>query len=147
MIAAPSGSNSYIVENVGQIKKELARQQEKNVDGVKLYDGLTEEQYLAAVTNAQSRGLYVTGHLLDQSPLDVQLASGINEIAHIDEFLSHHWIGYNLGNNPDPIHAENYDFPINLETIPQTAAIVAENRIAVVSNLSADEAWGLWRNG
>jgi imidazolonepropionase-like amidohydrolase len=72
--------------------------------------------------------------------LDVQLTSGINEIAHIDEFLSHHWIGYNFGYDPDPAYAENYNFPIDYERIPQTVTLVAENDVAVVSNLSADEA-------
>jgi hypothetical protein len=67
MIAAPSGSDAYIVENVRQIKTELNRQQEWDVDGVKLYDGLAETQYLAAVAEAHQRGFYVTGHMLDQS--------------------------------------------------------------------------------
>jgi imidazolonepropionase-like amidohydrolase len=140
MIAAPSGSDAYIVENIRQINAELNRQQEWDVDGVKLYDGLTETQYLAAVAEAHQRGFYVTGHLLDQSALDVQLTSGINEIAHIDEFLSYHWIGYNLGNDPDPDYAENNNFPIDYERIPQTVALVAKNDVGVVSNLSADEA-------
>ncbi|MCP4402880.1 MAG: amidohydrolase family protein [bacterium] len=133
--------SAFVAENsVGHIKTALADQQEWDVDGVKVYEGLTEEQYLTAVTEAHSRGLYATAHLLDQSPLDVQLASGVDEIAHIDEFLSHHWIGYNLGNDPDPAYAENYNFPIDYETIPQTAALVAKNDVAVVSNMSADEA-------
>ncbi len=132
---------AFVAENsIGQIKTALAYQQEWDVDGVKLYDGLTEEQYLTAVTEAHSRGLYATAHLLDYSPLEVQLGSGVGEIAHIDEFLSHHWIGYNGGNDPDPAYAENYDFPIDYETIPQTVALVAENDIAVVSNMSTDEA-------
>ncbi len=140
MIAAPNGSDAYIVENIRQIKAELNHQREWNVDGVKLYDGLTETQYLAAVSEAHQRGFYVTGHLLDQSSLNVQLASGINEIAHVDEFLSSHWIGYNFGNDPDPAYTEIYNFPIDYERIPQTVALVAENNVAVVSNMSADEA-------
>jgi imidazolonepropionase-like amidohydrolase len=140
MIAAPRGSDAYIVENIRQIKTELDHQQEWEVDGVKLYDGLTEAQYLAAVSEARQSGFYITGHLLNQSPLDVQLASGISEIAHIDEFLSHHWIGYNLGSYPDPAYADNFNFPINYESIPQTVVLMAENDVAVVSNLSADEA-------
>ncbi|MCP4406115.1 MAG: amidohydrolase family protein [bacterium] len=132
--------HAYVPETVGQAKAELRRQQEWDVDGVKVYDGLTEEQYLATVAEAKRRGMYVTGHILNQMPLDEQLVSGIDEIVHIDEFLSPHWIGYNLGNNPDPAYAETFNFPPNYEAIPQTAALVAENDIAVVSNLSADEA-------
>jgi hypothetical protein len=142
MILAPLFDQpaAYVPENVGQAKAELPRQQEWDVDGVKVYDGLTEEQYLATVAEAKSRGMYVTGHILNQIPLNEQLVSGIDEIAHIDEFLSSYWIGYNLGNDPDPTYAEKFNFPLDYEAIPQTVALAAENDIAVVSNLSADEA-------
>jgi imidazolonepropionase-like amidohydrolase len=142
MIVAPLFDQpaAYVPENVGQAKAELPRQQEWDVDGVKVYDGLTEEQYLATVAEAKSRGMYVTGHILNQIPLNEQLVSGIDEIAHIDEFLSSYWIGYNLGNDPDPTYAEKFNFPLDYEAIPQTVALAAENDIAVVSNLSADEA-------
>jgi hypothetical protein len=130
----------FVPENVGQVKAEIRRQQAGGVDGVKVYDGLTEEQYLAAVAEAKSRGMYVVGHMPNQIPMDVQFTSGIDEVAHIDEFLSQHWIGYNLGNDPDPAYAESGEYPIDLESIPQTVALVVENDIPVVSNLSTDEA-------
>jgi hypothetical protein len=79
-----------------QAKAELPRQQEWDVDAVKVYDGLSEEQYLATVAEAKNRGMYVVGHILNQMPLDEQLESGIDEIAHIDEFLSQQWrVGVN----------------------------------------------------
>ena len=142
MILAPAFDrpSAYVPENVEQAKAELPRQQEWDVDAVKVYDGLSEEQYLATVAEAKNRGMYVVGHILNQMPLDEQLESGIDEIAHIDEFLSQHWIGYNLGNDPDPTYAEKFDFPPDYEAIPQTVALAAENDIAVLSNLSADEA-------
>jgi len=141
MILAPvfDSPAQHLSENVAQAKAEVRRQQAWGVDGVKLYDGLSEEMYLAAMAEAKSRGMYVTGHLLDQLPIEVQLTSGINEIAHVDEFLTFHWIGYNPG-NPDPTAAGNIDFPIDYESIPQTAALVAKNDVAVVSNMSTDEA-------
>ncbi|MDJ0640170.1 MAG: hypothetical protein QNJ20_15170 [Paracoccaceae bacterium] len=40
-------------------------------NGVKLYDGLTERQFLAAVSAAEREGLYSVGHLLNQVPLEV----------------------------------------------------------------------------
>jgi hypothetical protein len=129
----------FLPENVGQMKAELRRQQAWDVDGVKVYDGLTEEQYLAAVAEGHNQGLYVVGHMPDQIPLDVILTSGVDEIAHIDEFLQHHWIGFNHGNDPDPAYAEKYNFPLDYEAIPQTVALVVENDIPVVSNLSTDE--------
>jgi hypothetical protein len=129
----------FAPENVGQVKAEIRRQQAWGVDGVKVYDGLTEEQYLAAVAEGHNQGLYVVGHMPDQIPMDVQLTSGIDEIAHVDEFLQHHWIGFNHGNDPDPAYAEKYNFPLDYEAIPQTVALVVENDIPVVSNLSTDE--------
>jgi hypothetical protein len=92
MILAPvfDQPQAYVGENVAQAKAELRRQQASEVDGVKVYDGLTESQYLATVAEANSRGMYVTGHMPNQIPMDVQLTSGIDEVAHIDEFLSHH---------------------------------------------------------
>ena len=135
MILAPvfDQPQYHISENAAQARAEVRRQQAWDVDGVKVYDGLSEEMYLAAVAEANSRGMYVTGHMPDQLPIDVQLTSGINEIAHIDEFLTFHWIGYNLGD-------EIIDFPIDYESIPQTTALVVANDVAVVSNLSTDEA-------
>ena len=131
--------DAFVAENVGQVKSEVVRQRGWDVDGVKLYDGLTEEMYLAGVREAHNQGLYATGHLLNHSSLAIQLASGIDEIAHVDEFLSHHWVGYNGGEDPDSTYTENFDFPVNYETIAQTVALVAENDIVVVSNMSTDE--------
>jgi hypothetical protein len=133
-------THAFVPETAAQAKAELRRQQESDVDGVKVYDGLSPEQYTMIVAEAKSRGMYVTGHVLDQMPLDEQLTSGIDEIAHIDEFLNVHWIGYNLGVDPDPAYAKTFDYPLDYETIPQTVALVAENDVVVVSNLSADEA-------
>jgi hypothetical protein len=130
---------AFVSENVGQVKAELRRQQAWDVDGVKVYDGLTEEQYLAGVAEGHNQGLYIIGHMPDQMPMDAILTSGVDEIAHIDEFLSQHWICYNLGNDPEPAYAETGLFPVDYESIPQTVALVVENDIPVVSNLSTDE--------
>jgi hypothetical protein len=124
-----------------QARAELdLQEQEWDVDAIKVYDGLSESQYLAIVEDAKSRDLYVTGHLLNQVPLAVQLENGRDEVGHIDEFLSFHWIGYNLGNNPDPAYTEAFDFPLDYDAIPQTVNLVAANDVVVVSNMSTDEA-------
>ncbi|MGH1353239.1 MAG: amidohydrolase family protein [Methyloligellaceae bacterium] len=122
------------------VRETIADYALKGYDGVKLYDGLTVAQFLMAVTEAKHQGLYTTGHLLHHVPLDIQLSAGLREVAHVDEFLSHHWIGYNLGRNPDPRHAESYDYPINRSGISKTASLVKKNEVAVVSNMSTDEA-------
>ncbi len=61
-------------------------------------------------------------------------------VSHVDEFLSHHWIGYNTGKEPDPQYDELRNYPVDASTIPQTVKLVIENDVSVVSNLSTDEA-------
>jgi len=139
--AAFDAPHAFLPETTAQASAEMDQQQNAwDVDLIKVYDGLSEKQYLDIVADAKSRDIYVTGHLLDQVPLEAQLTNGRDEVAHIDEFLSHHWIGYNGGVNPDPAYAETFDFPLDYDAIPQTVQLVAENDRVVVSNMSTDEA-------
>jgi len=132
---------SHVLEDRSAPAKAIvSRYAADGYDGVKLYDGLTVEQFMAGVAEADRQGLYTTGHLLHQVPLEKQLASGLKEVAHVDEFLSHHWIGYNLGQNPDPRYAESFDFPVDTASVSKTAEMVVEGGLAVVSNMSTDEA-------
>ena len=127
-------------DRTGPINPILDRYAQQGFDGVKLYDGLTEKQFLTAVAGSAKLGLYTVGHMLNQIPLDGQLSSGLREVAHVHEFLSHHWTGYNYGENPDPRYAETRKYPVDLSTIPQTVDLVAKNGVSVLSNLSTDEA-------
>lgn len=131
----------FFVENCRQAKAELTRQQNWKVDGIKVYDGLPEKHYLEIIEEAKRRSMYVSGHILNQTNLNVQFTSGIDEIAHIDEFLSSHWIGNNFGENSDPLYSKSFDYPLDYESIDKTASMTANNNIAVISNLSADEAF------
>ncbi len=127
-------------DRAGPVESAIAAYGMQGFDGIKLYEGLNEAQFLRGASAAAENRLYSTGHLTNQVSLEAQLASGLREVAHVDEFLSYHWIGYNLGVDPDPAHAAKRDFPVDLASIPQTAALVARNGVAVVSNMSTDEA-------
>ena len=108
---------------------EVTRQATGGADFTKVYDGLTEDQYLAAVAAANEAGHYVAGHTPDEIGLETILTSGINEIAHIDELNFSFWIG-----TPD-----EPDFAMDYHAIAATAALMEENDVAIVSNLVTDE--------
>ncbi|MDJ0637609.1 MAG: amidohydrolase family protein [Paracoccaceae bacterium] len=127
-------------DRVSPLRSVIRSYRARGFDGVKLYDGLSEAQLLSAADEATRQGLYSTGHLLNHVPLETQLSSGMREVAHVDEFLSHHWIGYNLGQDPDPRFSEIQDYPVDPASIPATVELVTKNGVSVVSNLSTDEA-------
>ncbi|MDJ0630177.1 MAG: amidohydrolase family protein [Rhodobacter sp.] len=127
-------------DRAGPVRSTIFRYAVEGYDGIKLYDGLTGSQFLAGAAEAKAQGLYSIGHLLNQVPLEDQLASGLREVAHVDEFLSHHWVGYNMGVDTDPAYDALRDYPVDAVSIPQTVDLVVRNGVAVVSNLSTDEA-------
>ena len=133
----PEHPHAFASESAGQAIEEVRNQYRHNVDGVKLYDGLSEEQFLAALSEAKKLGMYVHIHLPDQMPLETLLTSGIDEVVHIDEFNSFHWkksneeviAGFQTGIDPQ----------LDYASIPQTVELMRANDVAVVSNMSADE--------
>ncbi len=137
-ILFPEFSNAgFVAESSSQAVEEVNNQYGQKVDAVKLYDGLTEEQFLAAAPEAKERGMYVISHLPEEMSLETILASGTDEIAHIDEFNSHHWT-----KSPDEVMADfknGIDPRLDYTLIPRTVELVKENNVAVVSNMSLDE--------
>lgn len=119
----------FIPRTPADAAAEVRRQAAGWADFIKVYDGLTEEQYLAAIAAANQAPIYVAGHAIDEASLQTILNSGINEIAHLDELNMYHWIGF----PGEP------DFAMDHAAIPDTAALMAERDIAIVSNLVADE--------
>jgi imidazolonepropionase-like amidohydrolase len=120
---------AFIPDSPEDAAVEVRRQAAGWGDFVKVYDGLPEDQYLAAIAAANESEIYVAGHALDEASLETILTSGIDEIAHIDELNFFHWIG-----SPD-----EPEFALDYEAIPKTAALMKENDVAIVSNLVADE--------
>ncbi len=117
-------------ETEEEAAEEARRQAEAGwPDLVKVYDGLSDAQYLAAIAAANEAGIYVAGHALDALSLEAVLSSGIDEIAHVDELNLAHWIGF----PGEP------DFALDYDAIPATAAMMRQNDVNIVSNLVADE--------
>lgn len=125
----PFAAPFFTPETVADAVDEVQRQAAGWADLVKVYDGLTEEQYLAAIAAAKDAGAYVAGHALDEASLETIMTSGIDEIAHLDELNFYHWIG-----SPGET-----SFSLDYGAIPRTAALMKENDVAIVSNLVADE--------
>lgn len=60
------------------------------------------------------------------------LATGLDEIAHVDEFLEQHMIGHSTPDDFQPL-------PVNMDTVPDSVAMAKAHDVMVVSNLVADE--------
>ena len=129
LAAFPFAKPLFVPETPEDAAAEVRRQAAGWADFIKVYDGLTEEQYLAAISEANNTGAYVAGHALDEASLETVLGSGIDEIAHLDELNFYHWIG----SPGEP------DFALDYEAIPRTATLMKDNDVAIVSNLVADE--------
>lgn len=142
--AAPILSSMYerpdvfVSESSFQAVRAVARADEAGFDFFKPYDGLTLREYTAAVREARKRGLYVAGHAPDQIALDVMFEAGQQEIAHMDELLSYHWINYDPTAENDP-ELMRTGFRIDSSKISETVALLQRYDIPVVANLSTDE--------
>ncbi|MBT4492771.1 MAG: amidohydrolase family protein [Gammaproteobacteria bacterium] len=133
----PQFTHGFLAETVDQAITEVRNQRNLQVDGIKLYDGLTENTFLEALAEAKRQNLYVHAHLLDQMDLEVLLDTGVDEVVHVDEFNSFHW------NKPSAEVVADFEKGINptlnYNSISQSAAMMARSDIALVSNLSTDE--------
>lgn len=120
----------FVSERPKHVVAEVRRQREDGVDFIKPYDSLTLPEYLAAIAEGKRLGMYVLGHALDEASLEAIMTSGIDEIAHLDELNVYHWRG-EFGSD---------DFSLDYEVIPNTVALMKENNVNIVSNMSLDEA-------
>ena len=124
---------AYVPDTVERARAEVRRQADAGFDLIKVYDFLTEEQYLAVLDEAGCQGMYVIGHHLDTLTVAASTNSGLREFAHVDEFLDPHMIG-----NPNPNTGFD-EVEIDLEMIPESVAAIVANDVFVVSNLVTDE--------
>lgn len=119
----------FIPSTPEEAAEEVNRQAKSWPDFVKVYDGLDRDTYLSAIAAANQAGIYVAGHALDELSAVELLTSGIDEIAHIDELSTSHWIG----------EPGEPGFDLDYAGIQSAATLMRENDVAVVSNLVADE--------
>lgn len=119
---------AYVPESEEQARAEVRRQAAAGCDLIKVYDYMTREQYLGAIEEARSEGIYVVGHL--DHGVQAPLAAGLREVAHVDEFLDVHLVGEMSGGFEA--------LPVNHATIPETVALVVAHDALVLVNMSTD---------
>lgn len=132
-------NDAFFAESPPQAVMEVERMHNAGFDFLKVYDGVSLAMFQAIVSEAQELGLYAAGHLPDQISMETAFKAGYQEVAHVDELLSFHWMGYDPSGE---IALENmrFGFPINHDTIPETVSLIQAYDIPVVANLSTDEA-------
>jgi len=120
---------AHVPDTEARARAEVRRQANAGYDLIKVYDYMTQDQYLAAIDEARILGIYVVGHL--DHDIEAAFAAGLRESVHVDEFLDEHLVGEMSPHAFQPL-------PINLDMIPQSVASVANRDAMVVSNLVTD---------
>ncbi len=120
---------AYVPDTEERARTEVRRQVAAGYDLIKVYDWMTRDQYLGAIDEARTNGIYVIGHL--DHGIEDPFAAGLRETAHVDEFLDEHLMGEMSPRAFEPI-------PMNLALIPQSVASVVQHDAFVVSNMVAD---------
>lgn len=128
----------FISESPFHATHEVERMHNAGFDFVKLYDGLTLNEFEVAAKKAHDIGLYVAGHLPNQIPIETAFKAGQQEIVHMDELLSFHWKEYNPTGENDP-ELMRTGFPVDATTLPETVSVLSKYDIPIVANLSTDE--------
>jgi imidazolonepropionase-like amidohydrolase len=120
---------AYMPDTEERARAEVRRQVAAGYDLIKVYDWMTRDQYLGAIDEARTQGIYVVGHL--DHGIEDPFAAGLREAAHVDEFLDEHLMGEMSPRAFEPI-------PMNLALIPQSVASVVQHDAFVVSNMVTD---------
>ena len=120
-------------ETADRARQTVRDQAAAGYDFIKVYDFLSEEAYLAVIDEANKQGIYAVGHVLEGLPLDTIFNAGLQEAAHVDEFMEEHMIGEASPNTG--FNEVEFDY----ESIPQTVATVKAHDAMVVSNMVTDE--------
>lgn len=104
-------------------------------DSLKTYDFLSAETYDAAMAVGRKYGRYIVGHAPDAVPLQKVLTSGMDELAHINEYLVYFWVGY----GPQADNDEFMAYEIDYGKIPEAVALTRRNNVAVSTTLVVEE--------
>jgi hypothetical protein len=120
-------------ETADRARQGVRDQATVGYDFIKVYDYLSEETYLAAISEARKQNIYIVGHLLDTLSPEAIFNAGLQEVAHVDEFMEAHMIGEA---SPNKGFSE---VTFNYESIPKSVIAAKANNVMVVSNIVTDE--------
>ncbi len=125
-----------VVESTSQARAAVKKQANAGVDFIKPYDYLTRETYFATLKAAREYQIYTAGHIPDDPEIVTvieAIASGQNEIVHMDEFSHAFWPNYVPQGKP------GLDWDIDLSRIDEVAEAVAKHKTAVTATLVTNE--------
>jgi hypothetical protein len=114
-----AADNAYAVKDPRDASDILDHEQRLGADFVKTYSHMTLPEFRALVREGHARGMPIVGHIPIGLPQQDVLGSGLDLVAHSEEFKR-----YLSWNSSDADYASVIDR-------------VAQNRIAVVGNLAA----------
>jgi imidazolonepropionase-like amidohydrolase len=120
---------AFIPDTEGRARAEVQRQAEAGYDFIKVYDFMTRDQYLGTIDEAKKQGIYVVGHL--DHGIEAPLAAGLDEVAHVDEFMDDHLLEQISPRDFKPVQ-------LDYEKIPQSVGYAVESDVIVLSNLVTD---------
>lgn len=131
---------TYIpVRTPAEAQRAVIRQQAAGYDFIKVYDFLDVETYTALLAAAKRYNLYVAGHIPEVVPPQTFFTSGQDEIAHVEEYRTYHWIGYTPSVEGDLWDVTAAEYRIDEAKIPETVALTKANDIAVGTTLVVNE--------
>ena len=68
---------AYVPDTEARARAEVRRQVSAGYDLIKVYDYMTQDQYLGAIDEARIQGIYVVGHL--DHGIEAPFAAGLRE--------------------------------------------------------------------
>ncbi len=128
----------FVAENGSQARAQVRSLKESGYDFIKMYDFIDKETYLSAVDEANRIGIYVTGHLPDQVPLETVATSGQAELGHVSELQSHFWFGYG-DSDENRRGTRKKEYPYDYTIMDETVRLLRDNDISAVSTIVEKE--------
>jgi hypothetical protein len=122
-----------VPETAEEARKAVRDQKEAGYDFIKVYDYLDEDEYLAVLDEARKQKIYVVGHLLDSLSPKTIFDEGLQEAAHVDEFMESHMIG--KASPTSGFDGVTFDY----DSISKSVNGVKSKSGMVVSNMVTDE--------
>ena len=133
-ISGPIISTSSLgVKGAREVRAEVIRQKRAGYDFIKLYSFLSKEEFYAAVKTAKELNMYTVGHIPYSVGFDGVIEAGLDEIAHIEEFIWEFLEGLNR-EHPNP-----FGLKINYGKLPNIMTKLRKSKIKLCTTLAIDE--------
>jgi len=126
-------TESLGVKGAEQVRAEVIRQKRADYDFIKLYSFLSKDEFYAAMKAAKEFNMYTVGHIPYSVGFAGVIEAGMDEIAHIEEFIWELLDGLER-EKPNP-----FGLKINYEKLPDIMTKLARSKIKLCTTLAIDE--------